>query len=62
MRQATIKFTDCMTCPYEDRDDSGDNFCGITDGFEEKYKAQSENRDGITPSCPMYSNSVEVEG
>lgn len=48
-------------CPHADSDGYSHDFCGIAklDGRTE-YKVYRDNEDGLTPSCPMWSEAVEV--
>jgi len=58
MRQVTILVSKCCECPHAGFD-GDENFCVEASS---RYGAYLDNQDGITPSCPMHSNSVEVEG
>lgn len=68
MREATIKITKCGTarkpeCPFATFYTS---YCSHDAAIEQgdigRRKLIRQNKDGITPSCPMYPQSVEVEG
>ena len=57
MKTVIIKVTKCGGCPHNG---SGSfvEFCEIADG--DSYEVFQQNKNGITPSCPMYSQAVEV--
>ncbi len=60
MRAFTIKVTKCEECPNKRYSPEINNFvCGAHSGHADRiiYK---RNRDGITPSCPMYASAKEV--
>ena len=63
MREVTIKITKCgkekVVCPYS-REPRGWAFCTHPSRKADGGLLYEQNRDGITPSCPMYSESVEV--
>ncbi len=56
----------CGECRHVDCEDD-DGEIGLTylctmDAAIDCYSLYQENKDGLTPSCPMYPASVEVEG
>lgn len=62
MREVTIKITKCGTasepeCPFAILDAS---YCN-NKAAKERRKVIRQNKNGITASCPMYPQSVEVE-
>ena len=52
-----ISITNCEECSYVEHDHPNKN-CSKNE--YRGYLVYQENRDGITPSCPMYESSVEV--
>lgn len=51
--------TKCGECKYENLEGFGDGSCDQVDA-EYGESTYSNNRDGITPSCPMWNESIEV--
>lgn len=61
MRIFSIKVSKCSECPYVDY--PYESHGGICVEVEENgMTTYNKNKNGITPSCPMYESSVEVEG
>ena len=64
VRAFTVKVSKCGECLYANHNDWID-FCKKVDEKINKpwpirNIVYAENKDGITPSCPMYESSVEV--
>jgi hypothetical protein len=49
--------TKCGECPNKRRDINWNDFCG--EGDKVNWYAYSENKDGITQSCPMWRQQNE---
>ena len=63
MREVTIKVTRCYECPFfqiEGRNTV--NHCLNSSTMDSPTYLYDQNKDGITPSCPMFAQSMEVEG
>jgi len=60
VKRFAILVSKCDECPNLDQSFLGYTTptCLLADNNTFLYK---ENRDGITPSCPMWSEAVEVE-
>lgn len=61
-----VNVSHCGGCPRVDCEDDDVEmgliyFCTIV-GKKGCYTLHEENKNGLTPSCPMYESSVEVEG
>jgi hypothetical protein len=60
MRQFTIAVSKCRGCAFRGEDSSEESYCELSMLSCREYDAYYENRNGLTPSCPMYDQSVEV--
>lgn len=67
MRAFEVNIVGChvknIRCPHSDSTYDRTSLCGLVDeDWLAKRNIYVENRDGITPSCPMFAQSMEVEG
>ena len=63
MREVTILVSKCgskkQECPYAKKP-VGWGSCTHPSLRGKSYELYDQNRDGITPSCPMYDKAIEV--
>ena len=59
MKKFNISVSNCGNCPYGAPEDEAYNgHCSYL--YEGCFDAYEQNKDGLTPSCPMWPQSIEV--
>lgn len=56
-RAFTVVVTGCKNCPYFDKDDMCEHPSITPSNWRKAVDFVRQNKDTITPSCPMYDKS-----